>query len=200
MGAFSGMLLVPFLIGYCVDAMSAKDWDQISRYCTYMAVFLTLSSICAFFRAISFRTINAHLGRMLHYDLFNNIINKDITFFEKNITGDILSRLNNDCEVVEEGFSNNVFMFLRTCIGISTILILMFFMSWKLTLVSLGGVMPLAITGICFRRKVKDISFQIQQLKAQLGLISQESISNIRTVKAFSTEKYEATKFKEINV
>ena len=103
------MLLVPFLIGYVVDSMTTKNWDQINRYCTIMAFIVIFASTSAFFRAYFFRNINANLGRMLHYDLFYNLINKDITFFESNITGDILSRLNVDSEVLEEGFSFNIF-------------------------------------------------------------------------------------------
>ena len=93
-------MIVPFLIGYVVDAMTKSDFDLINKYCLYMAIFVAFSSTSAFFRTYFFKNINANLGRMIHYDMFYNIINKDITFFEKNLTGDILSRLNVDSEIL----------------------------------------------------------------------------------------------------
>ena len=71
--------------------------------------------------------------------------------------------------------------------------------SWKLTLVTLGGIFPILIVSKIYGAIVKKISKEVQDQKAEMGSISEEAISCIRTVKAFSTEKFETDRYKKKN-
>ena len=76
---------------------------------------------------------------------------------------------------------------------------IMFYISWQLTLVTLGGIFPIIIVGVVFGNKMRILSKDKQMKIADLGKIAQEDIANIRTVKAFACEKQEMAKFRTFN-
>lgn len=82
----------------------------------------------------------------------------------------------------------------RSVIFIIGTLVIMMFIQWKLTLVTIGGIIPIFLFATLYGKRVKAISKEVQDQKAILGTIAEEAISNIRTVKAFSTEKSESDK------
>jgi ABC-type bacteriocin/lantibiotic exporter with double-glycine peptidase domain len=76
---------------------------------------------------------------------------------------------------------------------------IMFYISWQLTLVTLGGIFPIIIVGVVFGNLMRKITKEKQEKIADLGKIAQEDIANIRTVKAFACEKQEMDKFRKLN-
>ena len=79
-------------------------------------------------------------------------------------------------------------MFMRTFIFIIATIVVLCIISWRLTLVTLAAVIPISFTAVFYGRWVRVKSEEVQARKGELGIISEEAISNIRTVKAFSTE------------
>merc|ERR1719329_549401 len=90
-------------------------------------------------------------------------------------------------------------MFVRGMIFIIATLIVLCFISWKLTLVSLGGIVPVTMVGICYGHFMTKLGKDLQDKKGELGSIAEESISNVRTVKAFANELHEIKKYSTIN-
>jgi len=73
-------------------------------------------------------------------------------------------------------------------------------MSAELTLVTLAGIIPVVIFATCFSRWYRRLSRETQDKLAVLGQISEEAISNVRTVKAFANEANEIEKFRKANL
>lgn len=71
--------------------------------------------------------------------------------------------------------------------------------SWKLTLVALGGILITSAVLSTFFGKMAKLGKEIQDAKAELGEVAEEAIGNIRTVKAFANEFNEIEKFKVKN-
>lgn len=131
--------------------------------------------------------------------MFLQLINKDIAFFDETKTGEILSRISSDCGVIKDGLSTNISMFIRTFIVIIATLLICLYISVKLTLITLGGIIPIVFCAVFYSIKVRVLAKAVQDKKAILGNISTESIGNIRTVKAFSNERREVVLFKKTN-
>jgi len=85
-------------------------------------------------------------------------------------------------------------MFMRTIIGQIITMGLLFYISWKLTIITVGGVLFIALFVTYYGKKVRDLSKIQQDRKGELGSISEEAIQHIRTVKAFSSEHQETKK------
>lgn len=80
-------------------------------------------------------------------------------------------------------------MFIRCTIIIIATLVICFFISVPLTLITLAGIVPIVVCAVFYSRKARTLAKMTQDEKAILGNVSEESIGNIRTVKAFSNER-----------
>ena len=123
------------------------------------------------------------------------MINKDIAFFDETKTGEILSRISSDTGVIQDGLSTNISMFVRSFIVIVATLIICFVISPTLTGITLGGIIPIVVFAVYYSIKVRVLAKATQDEKAVLGNIAEESIGNIRTVKAFSNERQEGESY-----
>jgi len=71
----------------------------------------------SFIREIIFGIVSQKLGMSIRSQLFSTIVKKDVSFYDDIRTGDMLSRLNSDTQVVQDGLSTNVMMAVKsTCI------------------------------------------------------------------------------------
>jgi ABC-type multidrug transport system fused ATPase/permease subunit len=74
-------------------------------------------------------------------------------------------------------------------------IVFLFTITWVLTSVLIASLLRTTILGFFFGRFIKNITKSIQDTKAQGSILAEEGISNIRTIKAFSSEDIEITSF-----
>mmetsp|Transcript_19650 Transcript_19650/g.30319 ORF Transcript_19650/g.30319 Transcript_19650/m.30319 type:complete len:112 (-) Transcript_19650:420-755(-) len=91
-------------------------------------------------------------------------------------------------------------MFIRTLLTTIIVIIILCLLSWKLTLILLACIIPVMGIVMGFGGYLKKVANQIQEKKAGVNQIAEEALSNIRTLKAFSTEMHESMKFSSINL
>ena len=190
---------VPGLLGIVVDAMLKNEQDKIRDYCLYMIGICIVSGIASGARGRIFNLMSYKIARDIKYDLFWYLVRKDVTFFDEKKTGDILSRISSDVAVLQDGLSTNVSMLIRGLVFVCISIFILCYLSWKLTLVALGGIMITSFVLIGFFKRMRVLGKEIQDCKAEIGEVSEEAISNIRTVKAFANEFNEIEKFKVKN-
>lgn len=159
-----------------------------------------ISGVFVGLRGVVFNTMSERIAKNLRGDFYQNIVNKDIAFFDERRTGDLLSRLNSDVQVIQDSLSTNVSMFVRGVIFILAVLTILMFISPILTATTFGAIVPVCCFGIIYGRMIRTIQRTIQEEKAQMTTCAEESFSNIRTVKAFSNEKQETDKFEDKNI
>ena len=111
----------------------------------------------------------------------------------------LVSRLNSDIQVVQDTLGTNVSMLVRAMLFIIAVLFIMMFISPPLTGIVFGGILSLSIFGKFYGNWMRKLQGTIQQAKAQMNTVAEESISNVRTVKAFCSEDKEIEKFLEGN-
>jgi ABC-type multidrug transport system fused ATPase/permease subunit len=175
------------------------DWDEVNKLCIGMMIIIFLCAIFASFRAWTFNVISERITKKLRYDLFYFLVNKEVGFYDENKTGDMLSRISSDSEVVGNGLSTNISMLVRSVFFIISTLVILFLISWKLTIVTLAGIAFIVLGAIWYMKKLSFLAKTIQDKKAIIGNVCEESMSNIRTVKAFSTEDFEFKKLVKAN-
>ncbi len=132
-------------------------------------------------------------------DLFRHLQSLGFDFFDRNRTGQLMSRLTSDLfEVTELAHHGpeDLFISLATIIGA---LVVMFSMEWRLALVVSLLIPVFILVIISRRRKMGEAS---RQVKAKIAVITTEiesSLSGIRTAKAFANESVEFSKFSAAN-
>ena len=110
-------MLAPGYVGIILDGFKEEDWDFVYAKIYEFLYITAFTALCSFFREVIFGIVSQKLGQSIRGQLFSCIVKKDITFYDDIRTGDMLSRLNSDTQVVQEGLSTNVMMAVKsTCI------------------------------------------------------------------------------------
>ncbi len=135
----------------------------------------------------------------LRKDLFEKISSLHIGYFNNERKGNILSTLSNDVNEIQNTVANSLHIMLRDPILIIGFLIMLFYMSPTLTLVSL---IALPLTGLvvsAITRRMRADSVEMQGLMGQLLSQFEETISGARIIRAFNAGKYVSDRFEKTN-
>lgn len=136
---------------------------------------------------VSMRT---YIMRNIRRDLFNKISSLNVGYFNDQRKGDILSSISNDVTEVQNGVANSFHVLFREPLLIVGFLAGLFYMSPKLTLVTLLTLPFSAIVIGRISRSLKRGAVKTQSLMGRIVSHFEEAISGIRIIKAFNARKY----------
>lgn len=95
-----------------------------------MFIIVLVSAVAVLFRGYSFNTMSQRIGRDIRLRVFKSIVNKDIGFYDENKIGDLVSRIGNDTEVIQDGLSTNISQLIRAIITLVGTIGFLFYVSW----------------------------------------------------------------------
>ncbi|MGI6380115.1 MAG: ABC transporter ATP-binding protein [Anaerolineae bacterium] len=135
----------------------------------------------------------------LRTEVFEQIQRLSLSFFDKHEAGDLMSRLVNDSEVINDMFGPGLVRLLRSGLGLIGIVVTMVSLNWRLALASFA-VLPLVLLvtwqfGTRARKAFRQTRKTIGDVSAEL----QENIAGVREVQAFSRENATLEEFRAIN-
>jgi ABC-type multidrug transport system, ATPase and permease components len=131
--------------------------------------------------------------------IFKHITSLNLRYFDRTPIGQSTTRTINDVEAINTIFSEGSVTILADLMTIVAVLFVMFFSSWKLTLVVLS-VFPILIWGSYqFKESVRKSYENVRNHIATMNAFLQERISGMRIVQIFNAEAREADKFRQIN-
>ena len=137
--------------------------------------------------------------RDLRVRVFRHITGLNLNYFDKTPIGQSTTRTINDIEAINTVFSEGSITILADLVMLVAVMGVMFFTSWKLTLVVLC-VFPLLIWGSYqFKESVRKSYEKVRNHIATMNAFLQERISGMRIVQIFNAEAREAEKFRQIN-
>ncbi|KAJ2415682.1 ATP-binding cassette permease mdl1 [Coemansia sp. RSA 2530] len=193
-------MAVPFSMGKIID-MVTNSGASIPFGLSLTQVFVGLGSVFVVGaianagRVMLIRTAGERMIARLRKSIFERIMHQDMGFFDRNRSGDLVSRLSTDTSIVSKSITNNVSDGLRASISAVAGLGMMLYVSPKLTGIMLGIVPPIAIWAVVYGRFIKRLSKQTQEAVGDLTKVSEERISNVRTVQAFSRQSQEVARY-----
>ena len=165
----------------------------------FLIVITFLKTGTAYLASYYMIPIRTGVVRDLRNQLYRKILNLPIGFFTEERKGDIISRMTNDVNEVEASIISSLEMLFKNPIMILIYLIVMFAMSWKLTLFVL---LLLPFSGWLIGKIGKSLKQRSTLGQQQTGeLLSQieETLSGLRVIKAFNAEKSFQNKFAQLN-
>ena len=194
------LLAMPRVIGHAIDSL--KPLIPGERLATYAALIVGLAICEGIFRFVMRRLIIG-ISRDIEYsirnDLFKHLETLPLTFYQKNKTGDLMSRATNDLSNVRMLMGPGIMYAANTIVVVLFAITFMFRINWQLTLLTL---LPLPLVSMIVRhfgRKIHDLTEESQGKLADLSARVQESMAGIRVVKAFVQEEYEIAEFDHMN-
>ncbi len=131
--------------------------------------------------------------------LYQHLLKLRLKFFDNTPIGRLVTRNVSDIETLADVFSEGLAAIIGDLLQIITILGVMFYIDWKLTLVSLSTLPLLIISTYVFKEKIKVTFNDVRNAVSNLNSFLQEHITGMNIVQIFNREKREFEKFKEIN-
>jgi ATP-binding cassette subfamily B protein len=173
---------------------------------SYLVIFLIIISSIALLHGI-LSYVNEYLFdkfalvvcKKLRQDLYSKFQSFEFSFFDNNNTGELLSRIIEDIDVVWDTLSFGMRLLIEAIILFSISVTIMLSINKPLTIICLAVLLPVAYIGTIMDKKFWSVYSQISDQTAEINSIVQQDFSGIRLVKAFAREKHEISKFLKVN-
>jgi len=190
----------PYLVGYTIDTyVQKKNYHGVLVF----AGILVVMYITSFIVNYSQMRMMGGIGQRMLYKLRNSVFNKlqelPLDFFNQNKTGDLISRINNDTDKVNQFFSQSLMQFIGSLITMIGAAVLLMVINFPLGLAALS---PALLLWILTRSVSPWVRKKNEASLKSLGNISaeiQESLANFKVVIAFNRRDYFRKRFEEAN-
>ncbi len=208
----------PYLINLTVDVATGKPvhmpgwlkfflFDANVSDATRFIIAVTIFQIVFLFIETAFRFVfsflTSWLGQSVVKDMrvvvYKKVMNLNLSQFDKTPIGTLTTRTINDIESINDIFSDGLIPIISDLLSIIFTLAIMFYMDWRLTLISLIPFPILIISTYYFKESVNRSFMKVRNAVAALNAFVQEHITGMQIVQAFAAEEREFAKFKKIN-
>lgn len=181
------------------DMLPGREYEIFFRVMVIVAVAFLLRAALNYVITYWGHMFGVRVEADLREDLFTHIQSLDFSFFDKNRTGQLLSRMTGDLfEITEMSHHGPEDLFIAAVTIIGAVIV-MFTIQWKLALVILI-IIPVALFIVMLnRRRMIRTSGRVKSRLAEINGEIESGISGIRTSKAFANEKADYDKFAAAN-
>ncbi|MBK8624111.1 MAG: ABC transporter ATP-binding protein [Saprospiraceae bacterium] len=203
---FLAIIITPFSIAqpFIVQKMVDENIIEGNREGLLgMALLFVLVLLISVVMKYFFIYITAKLGQSVIKDMrvkvFKHITHLRLRYFDQTPIGTSTTRTINDIEAINNVFAQGVITIIADFITLIAVIGIMFYTSWRLTLIVLITMPFMILASWVFKEKVK-ISFQkVRSEIASMNAFLQERITGMKIVQIFNAEDQEAEKFRKIN-
>ncbi|TPE21501.1 ABC transporter ATP-binding protein [Clostridium perfringens] len=181
------------------DILLGSDKSKLGLF---FGVFLGLSllrGILGYIKEFLFDKFSLNVSKEIRMDLFKKIQSFEFSFFDSTNTGELMSRIGEDVDIVWETISYGLRLLIEGIILFIISVTIMMSMSPSLTIICLVILLPVGVLAILVNKKFHRNYSKISDKVADINLMAQQDIAGIRLVKAFAREKYETEKFLKVN-
>jgi len=192
--------LRPLLIEYTVDKYVVEnDHPGLLLMTILMIGLLILQTVIQYYHTFLTNMLGQSVIRDLRIDVFNHISSMRLKYFDRTPIGQIITRTVSDLETIADIFSEGLIVIVGDILQIITVIAVILFYSWKLTLIVLLPMPLLMLASYVFKEAIKSAFQEVRLQVSQLNTFLQEHITGMSIIQYFSREEQEMNKFKEIN-
>lgn len=190
----------PYLYKIVIDqVILANKFNQLNFWCSILLGWLIIQAGLGFVNAYLSERIAQSIILKLRQFVYDHLIRLKLSFFDKTPVGTAVTRSISDIQTITDLFSSGIITILGDMVQIIAILWCMFYISVKLTLLTLLVIPLLLYSANKFRKGIRDTFQDVRNQVANLNAFLQERITGMQIVQLFNQEKREFEKFKDIN-
>jgi ABC-type multidrug transport system fused ATPase/permease subunit len=189
-------LAFPKLLGILVDyGNQGKPQSEINQIVLLLALMLVLQAFFSFMRTNLFVRVTSKTLASLRQHTYRHLIQLPMGFFLKRRVGELTSRISSDISLLQDTLTSTVADLLRELLIITGGIILLVFISPKLTLFMLMVLPLIVIMAIVFGRFIRRYSKKMQSQVADSNTIVEETLQGVQNVKAYANEYFEIDRY-----
>ncbi|WP_210514640.1 ABC transporter ATP-binding protein [Hymenobacter terricola] len=192
--------LRPFLIQRMVDvSIEQGDLKSLNSMFLLLLVLLVAHAGVSYLQTYYGGWLGQYIVRDIRTDLYRHLLGLKLKFFDQTPIGVLVTRNISDVETLSDVFSEGLAAMVGDILQLLFIMAFMFYIDWRLTLVSLSVIPPLLFSTYVFKEKIKGSFQDVRTAVAKLNSFVQEHLTGMNVVQIFNNEEREYRKFEAIN-
>lgn len=198
--AAAANLYVPWIIKDMIDkVLMERDMAMLNLIAVGIVVVFFFRGIFYYGQSYLVSFVGQRVVIDIREALFEKFQRMPLAYFDRQQTGAIMSYVTNDVQALQNALVDKLIEFVTESSVLIGSIVLMFYLDWKLTLITLITVPLVGQAMNIFGKKLKQSGTVIQERLADINSLLQESISAVRVVKSFVRERHEIARFHRQN-
>jgi len=190
--------LRPMLVQHTLDKeMMNGDKQGLLSMTLLLIGMLVVQTLSQFYQSYLTSWLGQSAIRDLRNNVFQHITSLNLTYFDHTPVGTLITRCISDIETIAEIFAEGLISISGDILQIFLILFFMFYIDWRLALISLSVLPLLLLSAYVFKELVKKSFQEVRNAVARLNTFVQEHIQGMQVVQIFGIEKQEYKKFEK---
>lgn len=190
----------PYLIQLTLDKyVFFNDTTGLLNMTLLMIGLLLLQTFVQYFQTLLTNVLGQSVIKDLRIDVFNHITKLRLKYFDKTPIGQLITRTVSDLETIADIFSQGLISIIGDSLQVITIIAVMLYADWRLTLIVLVPMPFLMVATYIFKEAIKSAFQDVRNQISNLNTFLQEHISGVSIIQYFAREEQEYNKFFHIN-
>ncbi|XP_027154583.1 ABC transporter B family member 26, chloroplastic-like isoform X3 [Coffea eugenioides] len=186
---------IPSILAASIFAAHSGNRDVFLGNSKLLVFLCFTSGICSGLRSGCFAVANTVLVKRMRKTLYSILLDQDFSFFRTEAVGDLTSRLGTDCQRLSHTFGGNLHLIVRNLLQGTGAFIYLVTLSWPLALSTMVICSLLSVIFLFYGRYQKKAAKLSQDYTASANEVATETLSLIRAVRAYGTERQEVERF-----
>ncbi len=201
--SIGGKLFIPLVAGKAVNYLSEcggnVDFSKLGQYILIMSICLVLGTVFRYFFDYLTAYVGQQITKNLRDDVYRSYLHSSVSYLDKNEKGNLLLRLVNDVENVQNGLVSGGAAFFDGIVAIALTIVFMFTINWALALLVVG-LTPLSMLVSKFVSKWNSKYFKSQAASAgKIHAFGLESLNNSEAISTLNLHKKREKDFASLN-
>lgn len=193
-------LVAPRLIQRAIDdGIMVKNMDVILLVVLGLIGAALIKGVCSFLQNYMAERASQNMAYDLRNEIFNKITELSFSFHDQQQTGQLMTRVTSDVDVLRQFIGQGFLQLLGSVIILIAAAVLLLRANWQLALIEIASIPIIFVLLGFFIQRVRPLFGIAQGKLGQLNTILQENLAGIRVVRAFAREPHEVQRYTAIN-
>jgi ATP-binding cassette, subfamily B, bacterial MsbA len=181
-----------------VEALGTSNQGALTTVCGEVVGLYLINWVVTYGQTYFLSSATNRIAVDIRNDVYAHIQSMPLSFFDRTRTGHIISRITYDVGLIQSG-ANVIIPIISAPVTILAGVVIMFKLSWSLSIISVIVVPLMALAIAKIGRKLRSLSSLLQISLADLTAALEDAMVGVRIIKSFGTEDYEINRFAEQN-
>ncbi|NWJ45973.1 MAG: ABC transporter ATP-binding protein [Chloroflexi bacterium] len=190
-------LALPAMAGGLIDTVFVKaDRNGLNNIALILLLVFAFQAFFIFLQSYLLNNAGERIVNDLRVKLYSHLQTLSLGFFNERRTGELMSRLTNDVTMVQNAVTTNLISAAQSLLTLIGAIVMIVTRDWRMTLLILALIPILTAVAITVGKRIRFHSNEVQKYLGETTTILEETISNQKTVMAFTRESYEIGRYK----
>lgn len=188
----------PYILKLVIDKnleIGLNDLSEIGKLAIIYFLVVSVGAVTEYMQTLTLSVLGQRIMHRMRTNLFAHIQRMNMSFFDHNSSGSLLTRVNSDVESLSELFSSIIIMFIKDVLLIFNIMAAMLLLDVRLALYSFICIPVVAAITLCYRTIARRNFIKLKGQLSKLNGFLAENITGMKMVQIFCREKEKNDEF-----